>query len=357
MKKRAKLKRKTIKMIVKNLIVLVALAFVALAGVLSWFKDDPDVTSDGFTAKARADDRLEFYIMPPSDSDQYDAINTRLTNNATYNQNNPGATPKNTEWHKGELTFDFSDPELKFMEDLFLCETTSDGKSFYIPKLIQNGEIAYVDENETFDDAVANENYMSFDIYFRCKVSCSVALKSDSSIAPTATPDGTTDQGIKNAAVGAVRLAVVGSDDTRELLWIPAPRVWFNGLTGALSTGLTSFTGKGPVNSSGTLRTDEATTDHAYYTVVNNANTRQKEPANGTSIIASTPTATSGVDYILGSDVTVVDLDNQDYTNGYSYGYVRVNLWVEGEDAEARLALVGGKFNMFLDFDVSEAGN
>lgn len=352
MKKRAKLKRKTIKMIVKNLIVLVALAFVALAGVLSWFKDDPDVTSNGFTAKARADDRLEFYIMPPSDSDQYDAINTRLTNNATYNQNNPGATPKNTEWHKGELTFDFSDPELKFMEDLFLCETTSDGKSFYIPKLIQNGEIAYVDATEAFSDAVANENYMSFDIYFRSNVSCTISLMSDSKIEPTAAP-ANTDAGKKNAAVGAVRMAVVGSDanSTRELLWIPAPCVWYNGLTKDLSTGLTSstFAGKGPVyNNNGTmaLRTDEGTTDHAYYTVVNNANTRQKESANGTSIIAST----SG-DYQLGKDVSVVSLSNHD--GEYYYNHVRVNLWVEGEDAEARLDMVGGKFNMFLDFDIA----
>lgn len=346
MKKRAKLKRKTIGKIVKNLIVLVTLAIVTFVGIFAWFKLDQEADSSGINIVSKVNENLEFFIVAPSNEDQYSAINTWLS---TYNTNHPTATK---DWHKGSLTFDFSDAELKFMEDLFLCETTSDGKAFYIPKLVQNGENAYVDATEAFSDAVANENYMSFDIYFRSNVSCTISLMSDSKIEPTAAP-ANTDAGKKNAAVGAVRMAVVGSDanSTRELLWIPAPCVWYNGLTKDLSTGLTSstFAGKGPVyNNNGTmaLRTDEGTTDHAYYTVVNNANTRQKESANGTSIIAST----SG-DYQLGKDVSVVSLSN--HVGEYYYNHVRVNLWVEGEDAEARLDMVGGKFNMFLDFDIA----
>ncbi len=346
MKKRAKLKRKTIGKIVKNLIVLVTLAIVTFVGIFAWFKLDQEADSSGINIVSKVNENLEFFIVAPSNEDQYSAINTWLS---TYNTNHPTATK---DWHKGSLTFDFSDAELKFMEDLFLCETTSDGKAFYIPKLVQNGANAYVDATEAFSDAVANENYMSFDIYFRSNVSCTISLMSDSKIEPTAAP-ANTDAGKKNAAVGAVRMAVVGSDanSTRELLWIPAPCVWYNGLTKDLSTGLTSstFAGKGPVyNNNGTmaLRTDEGTTDHAYYTVVNNANTRQKESANGTSIIAST----SG-DYQLGKDVSVVSLSNHD--GEYYYNHVRVNLWVEGEDAEARLDMVGGKFNMFLDFDIA----
>ena len=346
MKKRAKLKRKTIGKIVKNLIVLVTLAIVTFVGIFAWFKLDQEADSSGINIVSKVNENLEFFIVAPSNEDQYSAINTWLS---TYNTNHPTATK---DWHKGSLTFDFSDAELKFMEDLFLCETTSDGKAFYIPKLVQNGANAYVDATEAFSDAVANENYMSFDIYFRSNVSCTISLMSDSKIEPTAAP-ANTDAGKKNAAVGAVRMAVVGSDanSTRELLWIPAPCVWYNGLTKDLSTGLTSstFAGKGPVyNNNGTmaLRTDEGTTDHAYYTVVNNANTRQKESANGTSIIAST----SG-DYQLGKDVSVVSLSN--HVGEYYYNHVRVNLWVEGEDAEARLDMVGGKFNMFLDFDIA----
>lgn len=346
MKKRAKLKRKTIGKIVKNLIVLVTLAIVTFVGIFAWFKLDQEADSSGINIVSKVNENLEFFIVAPSNEDQYSAINTWLS---TYNTNHPTATK---DWHKGSLTFDFSDAELKFMEDLFLCETTSDGKAFYIPKLVQNGANAYVDATEAFSDAVANENYMSFDIYFRSNVSCTISLMSDSKIEPTAAP-ANTDAGKKNAAVGAVRMAVVGSDanSTRELLWIPAPCVWYNGLTKELSTGLTSstFAEKGPVyNNNGTmaLRTDEGTTDHAYYTVVNNANTRQKESANGTSIIAST----SG-DYQLGKDVSVVSLSN--HAGEYYYNHVRVNLWVEGEDAEARLDMVGGKFNMFLDFDIA----
>ena len=55
------------------------------------------------------------------------------------------------------------------MENLFLCEVTGDGSTFNIPKLIQYNNVAYVDETQAFDTAVANDNYMSFDLYFRCE--------------------------------------------------------------------------------------------------------------------------------------------------------------------------------------------
>ena len=93
MKKSYELRIKTRKMIAKNLIILVALAVVAFVGVYSWFTKSTTATADGINASTKMSDKLEFYIMPPSDDDQYGAINTRLTENLAWNtqhQNDEG---------------------------------------------------------------------------------------------------------------------------------------------------------------------------------------------------------------------------------------------------------------------------
>lgn len=363
MKKRAKLKRKTVRKIVKNLIVLVALAVVAFASVLSWFKDDPEADSGGLKVVTKVDDGLEFYIMPPSNDDQYTAINTRLAANARWNGQNPTATPLRESWHKGEdVTFDFSDQEFKFMEGLFMCEVTSDGKTFNVPKLMQYDEVAYVDTSQDFTAAQANDEYLSFDLYFRSENEHDVELVYDSTISPnTSYPAGTyssnLDTDYKDAAIGAVRMSIV-NNSTRELLWIPGASVYFNGKANpnTLQTGLTSFSDKGAVFYNSTTnslatRTGEGTNDHAYYADKSTRNViRSTDSGLEGSLVASTN------NWQLGSTAsdnkTVVSLSN---TSGeYHYGHIRVNLWIEGEDAEARLNFVGGKYTMALHFAMKD---
>lgn len=356
-------------MIAKNLIILVALVVVAFVGVFSWFSKTTTANAGNLTAKTKVSDALEYFIMPIKDSngsqvDQYSAINTWITNYNQRHASDTGFVAK--EWHKGEITLDYSDPEFKFMEDLFLCETTSDGKDFKIPKLIQYGEIAYVDTTAEFDDAVANQNYMSFDIYFRSKNQYDVFLREDSSIAPKTAiiSNDQSESNLQSAAIGAVRLSVLNANNERQLLWIPAPCIWFDGKAnnneGSLVTGLSgnSFANKGAVTYNGTgtaysvgkdssnISRTEGTNEHAYF---DTSNTR-RIISPSTNVIASEDGS-----YTLGRDTTVVTLNQTDSANGYKYGHVRVNLWVEGEDAEARLKMVGGKFNMTLSFDVQTA--
>lgn len=378
MKRSATLKRKTTKLVVKNLIVLVVLAVVAFTGAYSWFTQNTTAKADGIHAETKVNDKLEFYIMPPSDTDQYAAINTRLSENVTWNSQNPEETPRRTEWHEGELTFDFSDQEFKFMDGLFMSEVTGDGTSFKIPKLMQYDQVAYIDTEQAFENAVANDNYMSFDLYFRSKSNYSIAMTHDSSITPVDDNhalsgqhdyNGETQEAqMKPGAIGAVRLSVLNceANNERELLWIPAPNVWYNGLTDHLYTGLTSsgsgnysFTGKGSayLNGETLALTSEGTTTHAFYSANNATRTTW---ANGTNNVKAS-TADGDNQYKLGTnsdaDVTVVTLPHEDTDTGYRYGHIRVNLWIEGEDAEARLRLVNGKFNMFLSFDIKEAVN
>ena len=369
-------------MIAKNLIILVALAVVAFVGAFSWFTQNTTAIADGIYARTEVNDKLEFYIMPPSDDNQYSAINTRLSENAAWNaqhKNDDGFVARRTKWHEGGLDFDFTDQEFKFMNGLFMTEVTGDGTSFYIPKLLQYNQIAYVDKTQEFETAVANDNYMSFDLYFRSQSKYSVVLTHDSKIEPVdknnilgqnaynlANSDASTEEAIKPAAIGAVRFSVLNceANNEQEVLWIPGPNVWYDAEHNTLYTGLSStgtgnhsFSGKGSAiwddeNVNGGLKqTTEGTTSHAYF---NSSRMRVTIP-NGTGNVRA---STEG-NYLLGAnssdDVEVVTLNNEDLAGGYWYGHIRVNLWIEGEDSEARLKLVNGKFNMSLCFDIIES--
>lgn len=57
--------------------------------------------------------------------------------------------------------------------------------------------------------------------------------------------------------------------------------------------------------------------------------------------------------YELGEDVEMIRLSSYDQNQYYS-GYVRVNLWVEGEDSESRLAMVDGRFKLNLKLKMAD---
>ena len=340
MKKSQNLSRKTWKLLAKNLIILAVLGVVAFVGVMSWFTKSTTATADGISVKTEVTDGLEYYITKPSDTDQYDTLIT-----------------KGVKWHDKAVTIDTTVSEFKFLENLFLCEVTGDGKTFNIPKLLQYGEFAYVDTSSDFSDAAVNENYMSFDIYFRTKGEHTVTLKSASSIAPAGEINADTEEGMKNAAIGAVRMSVLNGDSC-ELLWIPGPNVWYAGLAnkgeGELQIQTGSGFGQGSVyikkNSDNTEEpayTGELTSSHAYY---NSSKTRKviKPSDENSKLVASTKG-----DYKLGlaNDLPIVSLSTK--KGDYYYNHARINLWIEGEDAEARLKCVGGKFNMDLKFGIT----
>lgn len=356
MKKSDELRLRTRKMIAKNLIILVALAVVAFVGAYSWFKADPNAHTNGLNIKATAPNGLEYFIVAPSDktvTNGYFDINTWISDYNNSHRLEPGFQEKG--WHQGNLTLDFSDPEFAFLSDLFLCETTGNGSTFKIPTLIQYGDIAYVDTTANFEDAVSNENYMSFDIYFRSKTKNDVKLLHTSSLAPATEPSTNNEDAMKNAAIGAVRMAVYNGS-TRELLWIPAPCIWYDGTNNDTLhldyTGSTAGTFKpgGNVTVSGDTisLTGDATNEHWYY---NASKDRVKD--TGTDLKAST-----AGDYLLGAtsadDLPVVSMDNYNSADGYYYNRIRVNMWIEGEDAESRLKFVGGQFNMALNFDFDD---
>ena len=319
--------RKTGRMIAKNLIILVMLVFVSILAMWAWFTNKSSATADGIDVKCDAPDGIEIAVVAP------------------------GATPTEKDYVKGSIKI--SADKFSFMEDLVLSEVTSDGKTFYKPALIQSNGIAYPDVNEAWDKAVANENYLSFDLYIRSKTSYTVSLTTNSKFT-TLHPDqligenafnkSTEGNYSRDCIVGATRFSVVDYNDKKEgdlkLLWIPRPDIYFNGTGVDLD-----------VPETGESSYDGLTYKHNYYEVTDTSKTPKTIDSSSNLDYFKTSVINSDDEYALPEKTEILKLtkigDDRFYTK-----CVRCNMWVDGEDSEDRLALVKGKFQIYLDLTI-----
>jgi len=320
--------RKTGRMIAKNLIVLFTVALAGFCGIQAWFTDKSSAEADGINVECQAPDGIKIAVVKHNDP-----------------------APKDTEYTVGNIKLDKTN--CKFLENLQLTEITSDGTDFYKPALIQTGGQAQVDTKADWSPAAANQHYLSFDLYIRSKSQYNIAIGKKSTIKPDApqltSQDGT---GIKNkskygnfsrdSVVGAVRFSVVdykSAPPSKKLLWLPAPNI------------LLTQTDEGY-----TLSDDKENGDsysHVYYN-----KQKEKIKVSSTTVDNAFVVNKGGfVDgkftYELGKNKSIAELkkssdtDTDPYYGDYG-AMVTCNMWIEGEDAEARLALVNGKFKVNL---------
>lgn len=318
--------RKTGRMIAKNLIILVVLVFVAILAMWAWFTNKSSATADGIDVKCDAPDGIEIAVVAP------------------------GATPTEKDYVKGSIKI--SADKFSFMEDLVLSEVTSDGKTFYKPALIQSNGIASVDRDANWDKAVANENYLSFDLYIRSKSTQKVSLTNKSKFTPLSsvlvgeTAGNKSKEGdySRDCIVGATRFSIVDYNDKKEgdlkLLWIPRPDIYFNGTGVDLD-----------VPETGESSYDGLTYKHNYYEVTDTSKTPKTIDSSSNLDYFKTSVINSDDEYALPEKTEIVKLtkigDDRFYTK-----CVRCNMWVDGEDSEDRLALVKGKFQIYLDLTI-----
>lgn len=320
--------RKTGRMIAKNLIVLFTVALAGFCGIQAWFTDKSSAEADGINVECQAPDGIKIAVVKHNDP-----------------------APKDTEYKVGNIKLDKTN--CKFLENLQLTEITSDGTDFYKPALIQTGGQAQVDTKADWSPAAANQHYLSFDLYIRSKSQYNIAIGKKSTIKPDApqltSQDGT---GIKNkskygnfsrdSVVGAVRFSVVdykSAPPSKKLLWLPAPNI------------LLTQTDEGY-----TLSDDKENGDsysHVYYN-----KQKEKIKVSSTTVDNAFVVNKGGfVDgkftYELGKNKSIAELkkssdtDTDPYYGDYG-AMVTCNMWIEGEDAEARLALVNGNFRVNL---------
>lgn len=316
--------RKTGRMIAKNLIILVVLVFVSILAMWAWFTNNSSTTADGIDVKCEAPDGIEIAVVAP------------------------GATPTEKDFVEGSIRI--SADKFSFMKDLVLSEVTSDGKTFYKPALIQSNGFAFVDRDANWDKAVANENYLSFDLYIRSKTSYTVSLTTntkfttlhpDQLIGENAFNKSTEGNYSRDCIVGATRFSVVDFNDKKEgdlkLLWIPRPDIYFYGTGVDLDVAQTDY--------------DGITYAHNYYEVTDTSKTPKIIDSSSNLDYFKTSVKNSDGDYALPAKTEILKLtkigDDMFYTK-----CVRCNMWVDGEDSEDRLALVKGKFQIYLDLTI-----
>lgn len=315
--------RKTGRMIAKNLIVLFTVALAAFYGIQAWFTDKQSSDADGINIECHAPDGIEIAVVG------HDA-------------------PAPTEYTTGNITLNKTN--YPFLEKLQLTEITGDGTFFRKPALIQSGGQAHVDTKAEWSEPTANEHYLSFDLYIRSKSQYNISIGKKSTIKPDApqltTQDGT---GIKNqskygnfsrdSVVGAVRFSVVdykSAPPSKKLLWLPAPNILLKQTTDEYTL------------------SDDMPSGESYSHVYYDTN-RVQHTVSSTDVDRAFVVNNSGFDggkftYELGKNKSIAELKKSSDTDTDPYygAMVTCNMWIEGEDAEARLALVNGKFKVNL---------
>lgn len=319
--------RKTGRMIAKNLIVLFTVALAGFCGIQAWFTDKRSAEANGIEVECQAPDGIEIAVV-----------------------GHGAPAPANDKYTVGNITLNKTN--CKFLENLQLTEITGDGTFFRKPALIQSGGQAHVDTKAEWSEPTANEHYLSFDLYIRSKSQYNISIGKKSTIKPDApqltTQDGT---GIKNqskygnfsrdSVVGAVRFSVVdykSAPPSKKLLWLPAPNILLKQTTDEYTLSDDMPSGE--------------SYSHVYYDTKKAQQTISDSKTDSAFVVNNKGFVDGKFTYELGKNQTIARLEkpsgtHQENDQFYS-AMVTCNMWIEGEDAEARLALVNGKFNVNL---------
>lgn len=313
--------RKTGRMIAKNLIVLFAVALAGFCGIQAWFTDNRSAEANGIEVECQAPDGIEIAVVG------HDA-------------------PAPTEYTTGNITLNKTN--YPFLEKLQLTEITGDGTFFRKPALIQSGGQAHVDTKAEWSEPTANEHYLSFDLYIRSKLQYNISIGKKSTIKPDApqltSQDGT---GIKNqskygnfsrdSVVGAVRFSVVdykSAPPSKKLLWLPAPNILLEQTTDEYTLS--------------DNKQDGESYSHVYYDTNKAQHTVSSTDVDNAFVVNNKGFDGGKFTYELGKNQNIAQLKKSSENDQFYSAMVTCNMWIEGEDAEARLALVNGKFNVNL---------
>lgn len=320
--------RKTGRMIAKNLIVLFTVALAGFCGIQAWFTDKRSAEANGIEVECQAPDGIEIAVV-----------------------GHGAPAPANDKYTVGNITLNKTN--CKFLENLQLTEITGDGTFFRKPALIQSGGQAQVDTKAEWSEPTANEHYLSFDLYIRSKSQYNISIGKKSTIKPDApqltSQDGT---GIKNqskygnfsrdSVVGAVRFSVVdykSPPPSKKLLWLPAPNILLEQTTDEYTLS--------------DNKQDGVSYSHVYYDKNKKQQTVSDSKADSAFVVNKDGFDGGKFTYELGKNQNIAELkkssdtDTDPYYGDYG-AMVTCNMWIEGEDAEARLALVNGKFKVNL---------
>lgn len=322
--KLVKVKRDTKSLVMKNLIVMAVLIAIALTGVISWFTNKTEATADGINVICEAPDGLEVAIVPHG-------------------------SKKELNYQAGKIDLTKCESLSDLFSNLSFEELTSDGLHFYKPKLNQSGSTVTVDTTDKWLDAedYAYKNhsdgtsipYLSLDIYMRSKNAHTIVLGSDTYIKPNSDKLNGADSGnkselgdfSKDCIVGAVRMSTVVGNEPK--LWIPAPNILYDYDNGTVSTKITDK--------------NSESFKHKYWKVTDLKPSPNEQEAQGVIV-------NNKCNYEIGENDALNIALSQDNDDKLFKANFTLNIWVDGEDAEARQAMVGGKFTASIKLKISD---
>lgn len=302
-----------------------------------------------------------------------------------------GSYPENEDAYSD--TIDISN-----VRSLLEGDVTGDGFRFFIPTTTMNGGVRTVIEEGSWEKAKKNQDYVSVEFYVRSDKR-DVFLSSESSLEANLPVlaegvnkyqvkrvggfDEDTEAGdAQNAVVGAMRVSIVDltheitssslatTKQDLELLWIPRPDIYLDSPADKdkpwyVYTNCT----ENSVTDSGTI-IDSYKHKYYYPSVASEADKDEGESVKLMDTytekdrpIASvfnedTGTTSLGQNVKIGDGLKRIDaagstgeVGKTTFESGEYYLYkYRMNIWVEGEDAEAKRVLNNGVFSLNVKF-------
>lgn len=326
--------RKTGRMIAKNLIVLFTVALAGFCGIQAWFTDKSSAEADGINIECQAPDGIEIAVVKHEDP-----------------------APKDDAAYKN--TIELNSKNYSFIDDIKMTEVSSDGYTFYKPPLKQeNGVASPILDVADWDLADSSVHFLSFDLYVRSKSKFDIYLDSKSKISPNAknltgeNADNKSDFGesgeskgiSRDCVTGAVRFSVANYKTYEtKLLWIPAPNILLNVNSDTTKYSVITDKREGESYSHGYYEKDGSKWVKKFVSADDGSSLGQVFVSNSDGF-----TTNGDYTYELGAKKKIMTLEKDTTQNGIYTGMVTCNMWVDGEDAEARLALVNGKFKVNL---------
>ena len=333
--------RKTGRMIAKNLIVLFTVALAGFCGIQAWFTDKQTVEADGINVKCQSPDNIEVAIV------KHGAV-----------------APTDDQYNTKDEPIHLDKDHYQFVDDIKMTEVSSDGYTFYKPPLTQKDGVATPILGADWEEADSAVHYLSFDLYVRSTAKFDIYIDKDSQIRPNAevltgeNADNKSDFGesgdskgiSRDCVTGAVRFSVANyNTQETKLLWIPAPNILLN-----VNKDTTKY-------SVSTGERSGVSYSHSYFKNVSGNWVENSVSVNDGSVLGQVFVANNNgftsdgeYTYKLGVKKKIMTLEKSTQDGKY-IGMVTCNMWVDGQDAESRLALVNGKFNANLVLTKSNA--
>lgn len=363
----------------KGIMVLLSLLVLIFAFTYSWFSDPPEIVSaSGIQVNTHAGVGFDMAIGFSTAETGYNYTVSEFGKSATLTNLNV-VSEDGTE-HSYNLLANYSPKDV-----------TGNGRDLYIPDMDDNpatGERTIKSGTTSKTEVTPNREYISFDMIFRCEKECNVYIDNGSYIkavcetekVPNTDTFRTLTMNIasdnksaygnfsKDAVVGAMRVGFVDynnlmtidnifsdiNDDEHleedaKFVWLPRPDMYLDaGAVGASTWVLYTAEDESNFFEPDGVGTLNQTSTHRYYFIGDNG--------SGTTVGEYRTDVKTVVECNMDT-IVPVNIPHTYTPEGatesvldYYYGKCRVNIWVEGCDAEARRAIAGGRF--LINFDL-----